>query len=78
MIVLENRSKADVQANPYFASLAARGKLLSNYVTIANPSQPNYVALNFGDTMGVTSNGVVDIPGRNDAAAPVIPVFAER
>jgi Phosphoesterase family len=65
VIVLENRSMADVQTNSYFASLVARGKLLSNYVTIANPSQPNYLALAFGDTMGVTSNAVVDIPGRN-------------
>jgi hypothetical protein len=65
VVVLENRNLADVQANPYFASLAARGRLLTNYLTIANPSQPNYVALNFGDTMGVTDNALVDIPGRN-------------
>lgn len=65
VVVLENRNLADVQAHPYFASLAARGRLLTNYLTIANPSQPNYVALNFGDTMGVTSNAVVNIPGRN-------------
>lgn len=65
VVVLENRNLADVQAHPYFASLAARGKLLTNYLTIANPSQPNYVALNFGDTMGVVDNALVDIPGRN-------------
>jgi hypothetical protein len=65
VVVLENRNLVDVQANPYFASLAARGRLLTNYLTIANPSQPNYVALNFGDTMGVTDNGVYNIPGRN-------------
>jgi hypothetical protein len=65
VVVLENRNLADVQANAYFASLAARGRLLTNYLTIANPSQPNYVALNFGDTMGVASNEVYNIPGRN-------------
>lgn len=65
VILFENHSMADVQSNAYFASLAARGRLLTNYVTIANPSQPNYVALNFGDTMGVTSNDVTNIPGRN-------------
>ncbi len=65
VVVLENRNLTDVQVEPYFASLAARGRLLTNYLTIANPSQPNYVAMNFGDTMGVTDNSPVDIPGRN-------------
>jgi hypothetical protein len=65
VVVLENRNLTDVQAEPYFAGLAARGRLLTNYLTIANPSQPNYVALNFGDTMGIVDNGVYDIPGRN-------------
>lgn len=65
VVVLENRALTTVQANPYFQSLAARGRLLTDYRTISNPSQPNYVAMNFGDTMGVTDNSVIDIPGRN-------------
>jgi hypothetical protein len=65
VVVLENRALTTVQANPYFQSLAARGRLLTDYRTISNPSQPNYVAMNFGDTMGVVDNSVVDIPGRN-------------
>lgn len=65
VVILENRNLADVQANAYFASLAARGRLLTNYLAITNPSQPNYVALNFGDTMGVTDNNPYDIAGRN-------------
>jgi hypothetical protein len=65
VVVLENRALTTVQAHPYFQSLAARGRLLTDYRTISNPSQPNYVAMNFGDTMGVVDNSVVDIPGRN-------------
>lgn len=65
VIVLENQDYADVQANPYFAKLASRGQLLTNYWAITHPSQPNYVAMIFGDTMGITNSDVTDIPGRN-------------
>jgi acid phosphatase len=65
VIVLENQDYVDVQANPYFAQLASRGQLLTNYWAITHPSQPNYVAMIFGDTMSITNSDVTDIPGRN-------------
>jgi len=65
VIVLENQDYVDVQANPYFNALARRGQLLTNYWALTHPSQPNYVAMLFGDTMGITNSDVTDIPGRN-------------
>jgi hypothetical protein len=65
VIVLENRDYDDVQNHPYFAALAQRGQLLTNYWALTHPSQPNYVAMIFGDPMGIVDSTVTDIPGRN-------------
>jgi len=54
-----------VQRHPYFAALAKRGQLLTNYHALTHPSQPNYVAMIFGDAMGVVDSTVTDVPGRN-------------
>jgi hypothetical protein len=39
-----------------FAYLATQGKLLTNYLAITHPSQPNYVAAVGGSTHGITSD----------------------
>lgn len=52
VIVLENTDYAEALAQPYLAELAKRGALLTNYHAVAHPSQPNYIALIAGDTLG--------------------------
>lgn len=45
----------------YFASLATRGKLLTNSHGITHPSQPNYVAMISGSYTGVNYDYDSDI-----------------
>lgn len=40
-----------------FAYLATQGILLTNYLAITHPSQPNYVAAVGGSTHGITGDG---------------------
>ena len=56
IVVLENEDLEAALLQPYLASLAARGALLRNYFAIAHPSQPNYIALVAGSTLGVTGS----------------------
>lgn len=51
-------SKYDVPTNEVanFAWIAGQGKLLTNYVAITHPSQPNYVAAVGGSTHGITGD----------------------
>ena len=65
VIVLEKNDYAAVQKDAYFAQLAARGQLLTNYWALTHPSQPNYIAMIFGDVMSVTNSANYDIAGRN-------------
>ncbi|KAJ3157227.1 hypothetical protein HDU89_002639 [Geranomyces variabilis] len=46
-VILENTDYSDVIADPYFSSLTTKhnGKLLTNYMAIAHPSQPNYIGM---------------------------------
>lgn len=62
-IVLENENFEDVLKNPYFAKLATRGALLTQFMGVAHPSQPNYIAMIAGDTLGVTGDRVKDLNG---------------
>ncbi|KAJ3346869.1 Glutathione reductase [Entophlyctis luteolus] len=51
IILLENEDYATVIADPYMGtSLASRGYLMSNYLGVTHPSQPNYIAITSGDT----------------------------
>ena len=47
------------------SSLISGGAYLNNYHAVAHPSQPNYVALIAGDTMGVTSDSNVNLSGQH-------------
>lgn len=60
VIVLENTDYEEAMTRPYFKTLAERGALLTNYHGVAHPSQPNYVALVAGATLGVTDDERVD------------------
>jgi phosphatidylinositol-3-phosphatase len=43
---------------PYFNALAARYGLATNYYATSHPSEPNYVSMVAGSTLGVVSDGV--------------------
>jgi Phosphoesterase family len=45
IIVFENQDYADVIADPYFASLAKRGALFTNFHGLFHPSYSNYLAM---------------------------------
>jgi len=61
IITFENHDYTEVENNAYFASLATRGVLLSNYYAIRHPSQPNYIAQVAGDTLGIDSDSSKDL-----------------
>jgi hypothetical protein len=52
IVILENTSDTDAKKQPFLAQLAREGAYLSNYYSIAHPSQPNYFAYIGGDTFG--------------------------
>lgn len=65
VIVLENTAYEAAASQPFLSELASRGALLSNYHGITHPSQPNYIALAAGDTLGVKDNKTVDLKARH-------------
>ncbi|KAI9366942.1 phosphoesterase [Zopfochytrium polystomum] len=67
-IVFENQNEADVQSNTYFGTtLANKGYYLTNMNGESHPSQPNYIAMVAGDTLGVTGDGNVNLAQSNIA-----------
>ena len=60
-ILMENKEYGTIVGNPaapYFNRLVARYGLATRYYATSHPSEPNYVALVAGATLGVTSDGV--------------------
>lgn len=64
IIVMENKARAGVLTDAYFAGLAGRGTQLTNYSAVAHPSQPNYLALLAGAPL-VTEDNAHDLPQTN-------------
>ena len=62
VVIMENKSFAEVRTQPYTASLMASGAWFAGATAITHPSQPNYIALWSGSTQGVT-NDVCPAPG---------------
>jgi hypothetical protein len=65
-IVLENHEYGSIIGGgqaPYLNALAARYGLAPNYYATSHPSEPNYVALVAGATLGVSSDGVYHLGG---------------
>ncbi len=64
IVVEENHSYSDIigsNSAPYINSLAQQGALMTNSHGVARPSQPNYLALFSGSTLGITNdNGPLD------------------
>jgi len=60
MVVLENKDFSELVGNsqaPYInGTLIGGGRLLTNYFAVSHPSEPNYDALYFGSTFGVTDD----------------------
>ncbi len=59
VVVMENHTSDQIVGNrraPFLNSLMKRGLNLTNYYGVTNPSQPNYVALFAGSTLGVTND----------------------
>jgi len=56
VVIMENKSYAEVKAQPYAASLIAAGASFASSYAVVHPSQPNYFALWAGSTLGVTND----------------------
>jgi hypothetical protein len=65
MVVLENTDYAAALGQPFLASLAARGAVLTHFSAEAHPSQPNYIAMIAGSTYGISSDANVTLDGRH-------------
>jgi len=72
IVIEENKSFSQIIGNreaPYISELAARGALFTQYYGVAHPSQPNYLALFWGSTHGITSDVCpLDFTGDNLAS----------
>jgi len=63
---MENREYGSIigsKSAPYFNSLAAKYALLTAYYATTHPSEPNYIAMVAGSTLGVTSDGTYNLTG---------------
>jgi phosphatidylinositol-3-phosphatase len=59
VVIMENHSSTQIIGSadaPYINSLAARYGLAANYMAVAHPSLPNYLALTGGSTFGLTTD----------------------
>ncbi len=62
VIVLENRSYAQVVGAGYVAQLARQYAYASDYHGVSHPSLPNYLALTSGSTYGIGDDGWHSLP----------------
>lgn len=73
VVIEENKSFGEIIGSPsapYINALAQRGAVLTNFFAITHPSQPNYLALFAGSTLGVQDNSCPhSFSGPNLAAA---------
>jgi acid phosphatase len=59
LVIMENHSYDEIIGSsdaPFLNQLANRYGVATNYVSVAHPSLPNYLALTGGDTFGVTTD----------------------
>lgn len=82
IVVFENADPAEALAQPFFSQLAQKGARLSEYYAVGHPSQPNYIALVGGDTLGVDSDRTVTLEDTNladlmEAAGKTWKLYAE-
>ncbi len=59
IVIMENHGYGEIIGSadaPFINQLAARYGVATNYVSVAHPSLPNYLALTGGDTFGVSTD----------------------
>jgi hypothetical protein len=86
LLMMENKEYGKVVGNPsapFLSDLIARSALATNDHAITHPSQPNYVALVAGSTLGVRDDGKHDLDAPNlfdqiEAAGRSWAVFAQN
>ncbi|MGK5082018.1 alkaline phosphatase family protein [Bdellovibrionota bacterium FG-1] len=61
VIIFENTSYQTTLNQPFFSSLTKTGALFSAFSAETHPSQPNYIALVGGDTLGVQDDSPVTL-----------------
>ena len=61
LVILENTSYSEAIKAPFLSQLAKGGALMTEYHAIGHPSEPNYVALIAGDTLGVNADDQYDL-----------------
>jgi acid phosphatase len=62
IIWFENTDFDKAIGDPNFAALAKQGITLSNYYGATHPSQPNYISSISGDTFGMDSDNLFNVP----------------
>jgi len=62
VVIMENHSYDQVRSQPYTAGLIAGSSACASSFAITHPSQPNYIAMWAGSTLG-TTNDVCPAPG---------------
>lgn len=82
VVVLENAGYDEAIAQPFLSKLASQGALLTDFHAVDHPSQPNYIAMIAGDTLGVDGDGVVNLDARHlgdllEAAGKTWKVYAQ-
>jgi hypothetical protein len=65
LIIFENQGYSDVVKNADFKNFANNGLLLTQFYARTHPSQPNYITILAGETMGVADDNVHDIDATN-------------
>jgi hypothetical protein len=61
IVVLENTNYDVAIQQPIFAKLASEGSLFTQFMAEGHPSQPNYIAMIAGDTLGVRNDSPVNL-----------------
>lgn len=56
IVMLENTMRASALANPYLNRLRKKGVFLTNAQGVTHPSQPNYMCMVSGDTVGIVDD----------------------
>jgi hypothetical protein len=59
IVIMENHGYGEIIGSPdapFINQLATRYGVATNYVSVAHPSLPNYLALTGGDTFGITTD----------------------
>ncbi|KAJ3337996.1 hypothetical protein HDU91_001334 [Kappamyces sp. JEL0680] len=71
-VVFENTDYEMAASLPYFKKVAAMGRSYTNMHGLAHPSQPNYIAMIAGSTVGVVDDA------NHDLDAPILPDLLEK